>query len=103
MITVRELTPDDNLDEVLRLCREFFAEYENHHEEFFDTDNLTDDDISDRFIKSMSTDNSATIIALENDNIVGITNKPSKTRRSTFLLLVILFINLNPLYKKLVR
>ena len=71
MYTIRFLQPSDNLDEVLALCREFFAEYESHHREFFDTDNLTDADIKDRFLASLKQDASATVIAIENDAIVG--------------------------------
>ena len=70
-ILVRELRPEDDLAAVLRLCKDFFAEYEGHHREFFDTDNLTDADISGRFLKSMESDRSATIIALIDDVIVG--------------------------------
>ncbi|MFH2037658.1 MAG: GNAT family N-acetyltransferase [Candidatus Zixiibacteriota bacterium] len=71
MISIRELRPDDDLNQVLTLCKDFFAEYEQHHEEFFDTDNLSDDDISGRFIQSMESDDSATIIALMDNKIVG--------------------------------
>lgn len=71
MITVRELKPEDDLAAVLALCKDFFDEYEQHHEEFFDTDNLDDDDISGRFLESMESDSSATIIALIDDTIVG--------------------------------
>jgi ribosomal protein S18 acetylase RimI-like enzyme len=71
MVIVRELQPEDDLTAVLALCKDFFAEYESHHDEFFDTDNLSDADISDRFIKSLKSDSSATIIALIDDKIVG--------------------------------
>jgi len=42
MITIRELRPEDDLPAVLALCKDFFAEYEGYHKEFFDTDNLSD-------------------------------------------------------------
>ncbi|PKK82965.1 MAG: hypothetical protein CVT49_10905 [candidate division Zixibacteria bacterium HGW-Zixibacteria-1] len=71
MITIRELQPEDDLAAVLKLCRDFFLEYEEHHKEFFDTDNLTDADISGRFLESMTSDTSATIIALVDDRIAG--------------------------------
>jgi ribosomal protein S18 acetylase RimI-like enzyme len=70
-ILVRELRREDDLAAVIRLCRDFFAEYGGHHQEFFDTDNLKDADISGRFLKSMESDDSATIIALIDDVIVG--------------------------------
>jgi ribosomal protein S18 acetylase RimI-like enzyme len=71
MIMIRELRPDDNLTAVLNLCKDFFAEYEEHHEEFFDTDNLSDADIAGRFLQSLESDESATIIAVVDDTIVG--------------------------------
>ena len=71
MITVREMQPDDDISAVLALCREFFAEYESHHEEFFDIDNLSEADISGRFTESLKAGDSATIIALVDDKIVG--------------------------------
>jgi len=71
MITVRELRREDDLSAVLTLCREFFLEYESHHKEFFDTDNLSDADISGRFLDSLESADSATLIALAGDKIVG--------------------------------
>lgn len=71
MISIRELRSEDNLAAVLTLCKDFFVEYESHHKEFFDTDNLSDADISGRFQESIESDNSATIIALIDDVIVG--------------------------------
>jgi ribosomal protein S18 acetylase RimI-like enzyme len=70
-ITIRQLRPEDDFAAVLGLCKDFFAEYEKHHEEFFDTDNLRDEDISGRFQQSIKSDNSATIIAEIDDKIVG--------------------------------
>jgi ribosomal protein S18 acetylase RimI-like enzyme len=71
MITVRELRHDDELNGVLALCREFFDEYEAYDEELFDLDNLTDADISGRFLESLDSDSSATVVALDGDRIVG--------------------------------
>ena len=71
MITVRELQPEDDIKAVLNLCRDFFAEYEIYHDEFFDTDDLTDTDISGRFWESVKSNQSATIIAIIDNAIVG--------------------------------
>ena len=71
MVTVRELRHDDDIDTVLTLCKDFFAEYEGHHKEFFETDNLSDADISGRFLESLESDSSATIVAFMDDTIVG--------------------------------
>lgn len=69
-LSIRELQPDD-LAATLGLCKDFFAEYEQHHEAFFDTDDLTDTDISERFVQSMTSDRSATFVALDDGVIVG--------------------------------
>ncbi|MCK4871945.1 MAG: GNAT family N-acetyltransferase [Phycisphaerales bacterium] len=71
MISIRELQPEDDLTAILTLCKDFFSEYEGYHKEFFDTDDLSDADISGRFLQSMESDSSATIIALVDDAIVG--------------------------------
>jgi len=71
MVIIRELQPEDNLAAVLTLCKGFFAEYEVHHKDFFDTYNLSDADISGRFLQSMESNSNATIIALVDDVIVG--------------------------------
>lgn len=70
-MTIRRLRADDDLGALLGLCKEFFAEYEQHHEEFFDTDNLSNDDISGRFIASIDSDTSPTFVAVADDTIVG--------------------------------
>ena len=71
MIEIRELRHEDDLAADLTLCKEFFAEYEGYHKEFFDTEFLSDADISDRFLQSIESSSSATIIALLDDKIVG--------------------------------
>ena len=71
MKAIRELRPEDDLAAVLALCKEFFAEYEGYHTKFFGTDNLCDADISGRFLQSMQSNDSATIIALLDSEIVG--------------------------------
>ncbi len=71
MIIIRELQAKDDLSLVLKLCKDFFAEYSGHHNDFFDTDNLTDADISTRFLNSLDSEESATYIAISDGNIVG--------------------------------
>lgn len=80
MISVRELQPGDDLAVLLKLCKDFFAEYACHHEEFFDTENLSDDDLSGRFLRSMESGDSATIIALVDSEIVGYTSIAIRTQ-----------------------
>ena len=71
MLTVRELRANDNLSAVLQLCRMFFIEYAANHGEFFDTEEITDDDIAVRFRDSIHSENATTIIALDDGEIVG--------------------------------
>ncbi len=71
MITISELRPEDDLTPLLDLCKDFFAEYESYHDEFFDIDDLKDADISGRFLQSIESDDSVTFIALVVDKIVG--------------------------------
>jgi GNAT superfamily N-acetyltransferase len=71
MIDIRPLTPEDNLDDLIALSRAFFAEYEAHHEAFFDIDGLEDGHIVTYFTRSLDADDSATFIALHKDRIVG--------------------------------
>lgn len=71
MISIRELQPENDLEAVLDLCREFFYEYEAHHRDFFDIDILSDEDISGRFFKSVGSDTGVTLVALDDDTVVG--------------------------------
>ena len=71
MITIRELKSEDDLPGILSLCKDFFTEYESYHGEFFDLDNLTDEDLSGRFVESIESNNSATFVALVDNVIVG--------------------------------
>jgi ribosomal protein S18 acetylase RimI-like enzyme len=71
MIEIRELGAGDDLVAVLQLCREFSIEYQDHHHEFFDVDEVSDADISGKFRESLESNNSATIIAVSDEKIVG--------------------------------
>ena len=70
-IHIRKLTAADDLSAVLSLCKAFFAEYKTHHEELFDTDDLRDEHLSERFLDSITSENRSTIIAFVDDAIVG--------------------------------
>jgi ribosomal protein S18 acetylase RimI-like enzyme len=71
MITIRELRPEDDMKALFALCKDFFAEYESHHDEFFLTDNLSEADISGRFVESLKSENSATLVAITDNKMVG--------------------------------
>lgn len=68
-IHIREMRNDD-LRPVLALCKAFFAEYEAHHEDFFDTFELRDDQLSGRFLESITSDSSSTLVAFASDTLV---------------------------------
>jgi len=70
-IVIRALRAEDDLTTVLSLCKAFFAEYEGHHDDFFDTDDLRDDQLLGRFRDSLTADSSCTLIALADGAIVG--------------------------------
>jgi len=71
MMQIRALQRDDNFGDVIALSREFFAEYEDHHEDFFKIDQLHDSDITDYFTRWIDTEIGETFIALSDDRIVG--------------------------------
>ncbi len=71
MIEIRALAKTDTLDDLIVLSREFFAEYESHHQDFFEIDNLSDGDIVAYFSRWLDDDDGETLIALAGDRIVG--------------------------------
>jgi ribosomal protein S18 acetylase RimI-like enzyme len=71
MAKIRRLQTGDNLEDLVALSRAFFAEYEAHHDAFFEIDELQDTDITGYFSRSLDTDDGATFIAIQNGDIVG--------------------------------
>lgn len=71
METIRRLEPGDDLADLIDLSREFFAEYEAHHDEFFDTDSLKDDHIAGYFTRTTGSDSDATFVAIVDQHMVG--------------------------------
>jgi ribosomal protein S18 acetylase RimI-like enzyme len=71
MMRLRQLTPDDNLDDLIAISWDFFDEYSVHHKAFFQIDELTPQHIRDYFSRSVATDNGATFIATAQGRIVG--------------------------------
>jgi ribosomal protein S18 acetylase RimI-like enzyme len=62
MVTIRRLRPEDDLRDLIALSRDFFEEYAAHHE-FFQLDELNEEDIVDYFSRSLNTEEGATLIA----------------------------------------
>ena len=71
MTDIRVLRKDDDLTDLVALSRDFFAEYEDHHADFFDIDELTDSDIADFFSHSVAAGNSRTFVAVEAGRMIG--------------------------------
>ena len=71
MTEIRSLRKDDKLDDLISLSREFFEEYESHHEDFFKVDGLSDSDIVDYFSRWMDNDGGETFVALTEGRMVG--------------------------------
>lgn len=71
MIEIRSLRKEDNLDDLISLSREFFEEYESHHEDFFRIDELREGDIVGYFSQWLDNDDGETFIALSAGKIVG--------------------------------
>jgi len=71
VVGFRRLTPDDDLDQLIALSRDFFEEYSVHHEAFFRVDRLTARSIRDYFSRSIATDKGATFIATVQGKVVG--------------------------------
>ena len=71
MATTRQLTPEDDLGELIALSRQFFAEYEAHHGELFRIDELRDSHITDYFLRTLGLDDSATFVAVHDGSIIG--------------------------------
>src|SRR5512136_2002496 len=71
MIHVRALRKEDDLRDLIALSRDFFQEYEAHHEDFFQIDHLSDRDVVDYFSRWIDSPAGATFIALAGSRIVG--------------------------------
>jgi ribosomal protein S18 acetylase RimI-like enzyme len=71
MIEIRPLNKDDRFDDLLSLSREFFHEYEAHHQDFFKIDRLKDENILGYFASFLEHEFRQAFIAVENGRIIG--------------------------------
>ncbi len=69
MVIIRRLRPEDDLRDLIALSRDFFEEYATHHE-FFQLDELRDEDVLSFFSRSLNTEEGATFIAEREGRIV---------------------------------
>jgi len=68
---VRRLRKNDGLEGLMRLSREFFEEYAEHHGEFFRIGTLRDSDILDYFSSFIDREDRAAFIASSGGEDVG--------------------------------
>jgi hypothetical protein len=70
-IAIRPLRPDDGLDDLLVLSRDFFAEYSAYHPEFFAIGTLQDSDITAYFARTLESQDAAAFLALRQGRVIG--------------------------------
>ena len=71
MIHIRVLRREDDFGDLIALSKDFFQEYEAHHQDFFKIDHLSDQDIVDYFSRWIEDPNGVAFIALAENHIVG--------------------------------
>jgi ribosomal protein S18 acetylase RimI-like enzyme len=71
MITVQKLQKSNDLKDLFALSKQFFEEYELHHDEFFKIDELHEKNIAEYFNRFISTDNATAFGAFEESHVVG--------------------------------
>ena len=71
MAMIRQLRKTDSVHDLVELSRQFFEEYESHHDEFFKIDDLQDTDITGYFSSFLDADHRAAFVALEDETIIG--------------------------------
>ncbi len=71
MISIHTLSKNDNFTDLIVLSRQFFKEYEAHHKDFFQVDQLTDHDITGYFSSFCDQETRRAFIAEDGERIVG--------------------------------
>jgi len=77
---IRRMRRGDDSHDLISLSRAFFAEYEEHHEAFFQIDTLTDEAILDYFALFLENEARAAFIALLEERMVGYVTLVMQTR-----------------------
>ena len=71
MITIRKLQKDVNFKDILGLSREFFAEYEDNHQELFKVKEIVEKDTVEYFAKFINDEKKAAFVAVNDKKIIG--------------------------------
>ena len=70
MVEIRELNKEVDLSDLIKLSREFFQEYQEHHKDFFNLDNLRDEEISSYFSSFSENDKRISYVAVLDEKII---------------------------------
>ena len=81
---IRALRPQDDLRDLIELSMSFFDEYEDHHEEFFKIDRLSESHIVEFFTRSVGSAESETFVAVEEATAVGYITVSVRTQPSFY-------------------
>lgn len=71
MIHIRALRREDEFHDLIALSKDFFQEYETHHEDFFKIEHLDDSSIVNYFSRWLDDAKGEIFIALAENRIVG--------------------------------
>jgi len=71
LIEIRTLRPEDSIDDLVTLSRDFFQEYEAHHPVFFKIEDLKDEQVRAYFARFTQDDDYKAFIALDGERIIG--------------------------------
>lgn len=71
LVEICRLKKGDSLSDLISLSKDFFYEYESHHEEFFRIDNLSDNDIIDYLNRFIDVEDRRAFVAVLEGKIVG--------------------------------
>jgi aminoglycoside 3-N-acetyltransferase I len=70
MIEIRKLTESDHLEDLIKLSREFFNEYERYHDSFFKIGILKDSDITNYFLKMIKSNDHVVYVTIIDGKII---------------------------------
>ncbi|MEF2965378.1 GNAT family N-acetyltransferase [Paenibacillus sp. M1] len=70
-IEIRPLVENDDMDDLIKLSKDFFKEYESNHEFFFNIEQLNDKDIIGYFSNWFNQEDKVAYIAIDDQKIIG--------------------------------
>lgn len=70
MIEIRKLTEDDSFEDLIKLSRDFFKEYESYHDSFFKIGILKNSDITNYFLKMIKSEDHVVYVTIIDKKII---------------------------------